>query len=651
MIQYPAFSYDDKDLDTTLSNIPEDRLKICDACGKSFLPSGRNAWRMRYCPRKHYIKCKICGSTADITPNKVIPNTCGKKCSGIFKVRQMQTTMVERYGVSNPSQVVEFKEKAKASNALHKDETMQKIRNTMIERYGAAIPRQVPKLREKIDKTMVERYGVVNPSHNKDICNKISQRNKSAEVQDKYKATSFAHYGTEYPAQNPSSPNSWENIKDKFEHTMQVRYGTTTPFTSPKCRERAKQTCLDRYGYEYSSQSPEIHKKQWNARKDLRGCDDTPLDSTYEVLVYNFWKSLGLEVERNIPIEFECEGKKHTTFIDFRVNGLLFEVKGLPYLQGIYDYKQSVSISDKLDVYRKHHVVVITDKSDNVDTLFGRANSSVSNGLKYLDKCPNPLIGVDITLFTDTPEFPYAPDKPKCFYDVRVDGKRSASDAFQDPAIRWKMIMNRIQYAGGFIDNKQILTAMNVTRTCKQPSWFSKSLANRLISTYCSQDVIYDLAAGWGARCDACAELDKTYVACDFNKELVDWHHTQGRYNIQWNDGRTFTCDLPCSIFICPPYSDPKTGRCFEDYNFDGFDESAKTITQCQWLLYAMKNAPNFVDATMVCKIIDPGWEKYLVETISNQMPFGSNQEYVIHITKDQYLSEILQLHHLPQND
>jgi hypothetical protein len=130
------------------------------------------------------------------------------------------------------------------------------------------------------------------------------------------------------------------------------------------------------------------------------------------------------------------------------------------------------------------------------------------------------------------------------------------------------------------------------------------------------------------------------YIACDYNKELVDWHLEQQRDTIVWHDGRTFTCDMPCSIFICPPYSDPATGRCFEDYNFDGFDESAQSLSQCQWLLIAMKNAPNFLDATMVCKVVDRGWDKYVVETLDNDSHFGTNHEYVIHLTKEQYIND-----------
>ena len=632
-----AFSYDSPQIDELVSGAPSDKLRTCAACGKPFMPTGRNAWRMKFCQRQHYIKCQVCGNTLDITPNINIPNTCSKKCNNVFKVKRMQDTMVERYGVANPSQVPEFHEKAMASNAEHKDVTMAKIRKTMVERYGAAIPMQVPELRKKIESTMVERYGVTNASYSDDIKEKISRTNKSEEVRAKYRTTSIAHYGTEYPAQSPDSPNSWNNIKDKVEATMLERYGTTTPLVAAQCIAKARQTCLNRYGVEYSSQSPEVHRRQRANRDLIKAADGTSLDSSYEVIAYDFWKSLNLDVERNIPITFEYNGSTHTTFIDFRVGGILYEVKGLHLLTGVYDYV-GVPISVKLDVYKKNHVVLITDKSDRTLNLFGRPNSKESNGLKYLNKCSEPLIGVDISLLCDNPEFPYANDRPKCFYDVRVDGKPSAAEAFANPELRWKMINNRIQYTGGFIDNHQVLTAMNVTRTCKQPSWFSKSLAQKLISTYCSQSVVYDLAAGWGARYDACIDLGKEYVACDFNKSLVDWHHEQHRDSIAWHDGRTFTYDSPCSIFICPPYSDPNTGRCFEDYNFDGFDESAQTLTQCQWLQIAMKNAPNFVDATMVCKIVDPGWEEYVVDTIDNKSHFGVNHEYVIHLTREQYL-------------
>ena len=408
--QYLAFSYDDPKLNDVMSKAPCDDLRICDACGKQFLPTGRNASRMRYCQRQHYIKCAICGKVRDISLTKgYIVSTCSRKCGNIQKIKQTQAAMLAKYGVANPSQVAGFKEKARASNAVHRDETMAKIRATMVKRYGAAIPRQVPELRAKIDNTMKERYGVVNPSHSKVIREKISQVNKSESVKAKYKATSFAHYGTEYPAQNPDSPNGWNNVKDKLEATMLDSYGVKTSFQVPECKEKAKQTNLVRYGYEYVSQSPEIHRRQWNNRKNICGCDGVPLDSTWERTVYNFWKALEIDVERNIPIEFNYDGKPHMTFIDFRVNGILYEVKGNHFLTGGVEENSNLPMSVKLEVYRENHVVIIT--MDHSAQLFDDGS----------------LVGVDLALFEDK------------------------FDAVYDPRTRWTVIEYLIKHKKGFI--------------------------------------------------------------------------------------------------------------------------------------------------------------------------------------------------------
>lgn len=283
--------------------------------------------------------------------------------------------------------------------------------------------------------------------------------------------------------------------------------------------------------------------------------------------------------------------------------------------------------------YRARHIIAITEAG--AEAAIGKPNSTVSNGLKYLKKCPYPLIGVDVELFTKTPNFPYREDRPKCFYEVKVDGKPSAHEAFYDEQIRWKMIVNRILYSGGFIDNRQILQAMNISRTCKQPSWFSKQLAKKIIQTYCKEDTIVDPFAGWGARHDASVELHKNYIGSDFNPKLVKWHEEMGR-NIKFGDANKVKFDGKCDVFICPPYSDPKTGRCFEDYNFIDFNESAKALSQCDWLKIVMKNVPNATNYVMVCKVVDEGWDKYIIDTKTNKSHFGTNNEYVLVVSNSE---------------
>lgn len=393
----------------------------------------------------------------------------------------------------------------------------------------------------------------------------------------------------------------------------------------------------EKLSYAQQHITPEIYKQKIlkdrqtkhknNSFRNALANDGKHFDSNYEVIVYEFCNRNNIPLQTQIPIKFNYNNKEHITFIDFKIGDYLFECKSGHLLLDVFG-KQPIPIEVKLDVYAKNKVILITDKLGS--QIIPSANSEYSNGLKYLNKCPNPLIGVDIELFKN-PEIPYDINKPKCFYDVRVDGKPSVSEAWTDELLRWKMILNRIDYVGGFIDNKSILTAMNVTRTCKQPSWFSKNYAKTLIQKYITTKTILDPFAGWGTRCDACKELGIKYYGWDLNKELVDWHKEKGRlfetgYGIEYGDANNIKTDREnCSVFICPPYTD------FEEY-FKGQD--LKT-TQCEWLQIVMNNIPNAKEYLMVCKVVDKGWEKYIVEEKVNKSHLGTNKEYVLLIEND----------------
>jgi hypothetical protein len=419
-------------------------------------------------------------------------------------------------------------------------------------------------------------------------------------------------YGVPYASQNPQ-------IKNKIAETI----------ISKDWKSKQRSIMMDRYGVTSAMKNPELARKQRESSFKAVACDGTKLDSSWEKIFYDFLIHNGIEFEYNTTtIPYEYEGVQHTLYVDFKIGDYLFEVKGDHLLQGV-SFPNVVPISKKIELYRKHHIILVC--GSNVNDIFGKPNSTVSNGLKYLDKCPEPLIGVDIKLF-DNPSFPFRGDRPPCFYSVKVDGQMSSLEAFYNPSIRWKMILNRIQYSGGFIDAKQVLTAMNVTRTCKQPSWFSESLASKLIQAYCTSDVIVDPFAGWGTRHDAAVKLNKQYIGVDLNPELVSWHKDHNR-SIQLGDASEFTYDGDCSVFICPPYSDPATGRCFEDYNFFGFDSIAKQKSQGDWLKIVMKNVPNAREYVMVCKVLDDDISQFVCDTISNKSHLGTNNEHIVVIS------------------
>lgn len=450
--------------------------------------------------------------------------------------------------------------------------------------------------KELTRRTNLERYGTEVPSKNVEVRKKIKAASK--EAQPRIQATNIKRYGVPVVSQN-------KDIGNKISHSLR----------SKESRNKFETTMIKKYGVPYAMQSPELQSKHSKNSKCISS-DGQEFDSSDERDVYEFLIQVCDNVQRQVPIQYEYEGTTHVSYIDFCVDGLLIEVKGSHLLDGIYDYRH-VPISRKLQLYREHHVIVVTyDVSRN---LFGKPSSDESNGLKYLDKCPNPLIGVDVDLFRRSPTFPYRDDRPPVFYDVQVSGNISSHEAFYDVHIRWNMIINRIMYSGGFIDAHQVLNAMNVTRTCKQPSWFSKSFAKHIMETYTSTNVIVDPFAGWGARYDACVELGKLYIGCDVNKDLVDWHKSKGR-NILLANAKTFTYNKPCSVVICPPYTD------VEVY----VENQDVSLTQCQWLQIVMNNVPNASEYILVCKVVDAGWEKFIVETKTNKSHFGVNNEHVL---------------------
>ncbi len=326
---------------------------------------------------------------------------------------------------------------------------------------------------------------------------------------------------------------------------------------------------------------------------------------------------------KKIVKEF-CD-RNNIQFNDNEIDGYKYEV---------IDFDKLVLSPDLVDQCKKEHIIVITNnKGKETKKFIGAPNGLKSNGLRYLQKCPEPLIGIDIDLFKEHPEFPYRDDRPKCFYDVHVNNEPSTIEAFYDEPFRWNMIKNRIEYSGGFIDSHQVITAMNVTRKSKQPSWYSVPFAKKLLEKYATSNVIVDPFAGWGARYDACKELRLAYIGCDLNEDLVKWHQSKGR-TIQYGDAEQFKYDGKCSVFICPPYQDVETY----------FDTQDVVTTQCQWLLKVMENVPNATEYIMTCKVIDDGWQQFVKEAKTNKSHFGVNNEWVIVVTNEE-AKELLKEH------
>ena len=609
--------------------------KTCQLCNKEFITDTLH--NDNICNNMHIFKCLNCNKDVLISKNQsdwykrnlyLTKNQvfCSNKCS-------IQYNHYIKFMIKYKSIAEQIKEKYETT-IITKKEIMEQYKlsltttNLIFERFNI----------QKPDDLKFELYS----NKSKKQYNKLTLEQKEKQrILLSEKGTNYWKNITENEIEIRinKSKETWKNKSEDEKKKIVNKILETKrnkPFSEKKLhKERLSKSITEWWNSKTAEEKHNISLKAINTNqkqgsKRWRSKDGLNFHSSYELDVYEFCKRNNLQVETQIPIKYTYNNKEHITFIDFKIDNILFECKGNHLLNGIFDDKQEVPIEQKLKIYTQNKVILIIDERGK--KLIPPKNSNLSNGLKYLNKCPNPLIAVDINLFKN-PKFPFAKNKPDCFYKVRVNKQPSVYDVWNNEELRWKMIKNRIDYVGGFIDAKEILNAMNITRTCKQPSWFSKSYAKKLIQKYITTDKIYDSFAGWGARCDACLELKIDYIGCDFNKELIDWHKKCNR-NIIYEDANNFKYnDNNCSVFICPPYQD------YETY-FDGQD--LKT-TQIEWLKIVMQNIPNAKEYLMVFKIIDkPEYKQFVVEEKINKSHFGINKEYVIlvkQLDKEKFLN------------
>ena len=215
------------------------------------------------------------------------------------KVKQSCKT---KYGVEHPLQNKEIREKVKQS-CLNKygveyifqsQEIKEKIKQSNKERYGFECCLQNLEVRKKSKKTFLQKYGVENPSQNEEIKNKKKQ-------------TCFKNYGVENPLQN-------EIIKNKSISTCLDKYGVEYYLQSNEKKQKSISTCLDKYGVEYNTQSITIHEKQIKNAYKLKDYK-LPSGNMIKLQGYEHFAFEDLLQKENIPEEEIKNGCKNVPII------------------------------------------------------------------------------------------------------------------------------------------------------------------------------------------------------------------------------------------------------------------------------------------------------------------------------------------------
>ena len=232
---YSADDFDYTDM------IADENKKICCLCQKAFVPIGRNSSRQRYCKRTHFLNCSICGKPIPQVPpsDKLngIKQTCSAECTNKAKMQGMQNAVKVKYGCNNISQASEFREKINSSIKAKSAESAKKATVTMQEKYGGTGTAS-PIIREKIEATMQERYGISNPNESAEFREKISKRLRSSESVEKRIASSREKYGAEYPAQSQVVQSA---MQETCMERYGVPYAGMIPGTREKAAETCKE--------------------------------------------------------------------------------------------------------------------------------------------------------------------------------------------------------------------------------------------------------------------------------------------------------------------------------------------------------------------------------------------------------------------------
>jgi hypothetical protein len=244
----------------------------CEICEREFMALGNLSGHVTCCheitKEEYYLKyinpekgkCKTCGKDTKFKNLKDgYSKFCSIRCSKIYpdNIIKCENTCLKKWGVKNPSQNTEIKNKKKETN---------------LQNSGYENPLQNPETREKSINTCIKKFNCKNPSQNKEVKNKkikTSIKNwntkhpmQNPDVRERSKQTCLENSGYENPSQNPEN-------KEKRKETCLKNHGVEWPMQSPDVRERSKQTNFEKTGYEYSSQNPEVKErsKQTNFEK------------------------------------------------------------------------------------------------------------------------------------------------------------------------------------------------------------------------------------------------------------------------------------------------------------------------------------------------------------------------------------------------
>ena len=168
-----------------------------------------------------------------------------------LKVKHMQDTMLEKYGVKNVMEIQEFRDNISKTIKCKTDEEKQmrvaKIKQTKLERYGDENYHNI----KKAQATMLNKYGVTTGFNTEKAINNRKQ-------------TSLERYGVD-------NPLKVKEIRDLGKIAIKEKYGVNYALQNKLIRHKAEATNIRLYGHKNVFKNKQIQQKQFNTIKEKYG--------------------------------------------------------------------------------------------------------------------------------------------------------------------------------------------------------------------------------------------------------------------------------------------------------------------------------------------------------------------------------------------
>lgn len=252
-----------------------------------------------------------------------------------------------------------------------------KTKQGIIEKYGSLenFHRVQQELREA---ACLKKYGVKNISSTEAMKDKKRKIFAKKEVKDKIRAslkkTCLERYGVDCFRKS-------KECQESIKKTSLQRYGVDNISKSPLFMQKATETWLKKYGVTHPSK---LRNSEHGLFFHSYSFDSIGFDSSWELAFYIFCKDHKKDIEREpVSLEYEFQNKIHTYFPDFRVDGILYEIKGNQFLkndgtwQSPYNRVENDLIEAKRQCALKNNVKILYYKDckpflDYVKKVYGR---------------------------------------------------------------------------------------------------------------------------------------------------------------------------------------------------------------------------------------------------------------------------------------